>query len=1018
MSANYCLAQEHRFANISFNEGLSSPIVYSVLQDDLGFMWFATQDGGLNRFDGKNMVAFQHDPGNPNSIASNNISDIIKDENGVLWIATWGEGLDAFTPKSGTFVHFKHDKSDASSISDNRVQEILQDSKGDLWLTTFNGGLNKFNRQTGTFTRFMHDPNDPLSLSNQRARSIAEDKDGNIWVSTSNGLNKLDQETKEFTRYFHDALDTHSISGNIVYELATDAKGNLWIGTDKGVDRYVSESNSFEHLTDEKGQLLGEISTIFEDHEGYLWLGTFSNGIKKFDLQYNRIVSSLKHDPRDMRSLSNNDIRKIFEDSSHNLWIGTKGGGVSRLDNKPNKFQHIISYDSPENTSATNTINAIFKDKQGRLWLGTNNGLYWFDNQQLKLTPYGQSNNISSKQITVILQDRSGFIWIGTESGGLNKLNPDTGENTVFRFDSNDEKSISDDYVISLLEDHKGNIWIGTYRNGLNRYNPKTNSFKRFYHDKSDPSTINHNEVSVIFEDKDNTLWIGTAEGISVYQPNTDTFQKFRLVNENNNRLGGKWIYAMLQGIDGELWVGTKDRGLIRINKGAKELEFYTTDSGLPTNIINNLVQDSNGHLWISSIYGVIRFDPKTNISTQFDLDDGLQGKEFLARSSFIDEEGVIYFGGRNGFNIFNPLHIEMNQHKVKVALIRLEQSGVPFIVSAKTPYFEQLVLPYYDNFVSFEFVGLEFTSPEKIQYAYKMEGLDRSWHESGQNGLARYTNLAPGRYVFTVKAANNDDYWTNNALQIPVRVTTPPWKQWWAYITYLSIFVMLIYGVVWFRTIKLSKALIEQGHIKQLLEQSVYDRTQELELANEKLSKITVTDGLTGIPNRRYFDQQIAKEWIRHIRNKQPLTLIMIDIDFFKLYNDLYGHQAGDNCLILVARELAKVSHRSSDSAARYGGEEFVIILPNTDNEGAISVAEEARLAIENLRITHPKSTVSDVVTVSVGTATIIPNNDLSLDVLVSLADVALYKSKENGRNRVTSTDKQSNDISTTPLL
>ncbi len=175
----------------------------------------------------------------------------------------------------------------------------------------------------------------------------------------------------------------------------------------------------------------------------------------------------------------------------------------------------------------------------------------------------------------------------------------------------------------------------------------------------------------------------------------------------------------------------------------------------------------------------------------------------------------------------------------------------------------------------------------------------------------------------------------------------------------------------------------------------------QELKKANERLKMLSVIDGLTQIPNRRRFDEYLESEWLRHSREKQPMSVILCDIDFFKLYNDNYGHQAGDDCLQKVAAAIDECAGRSSDLAARYGGEEFAIILPNTDAEGALEVSEQVRQKIESLRLAHEKSKINDVVTLSLGVATMVPSGDAAADVVVALADEGLYEAKESGRNR-----------------
>jgi diguanylate cyclase (GGDEF)-like protein len=188
--------------------------------------------------------------------------------------------------------------------------------------------------------------------------------------------------------------------------------------------------------------------------------------------------------------------------------------------------------------------------------------------------------------------------------------------------------------------------------------------------------------------------------------------------------------------------------------------------------------------------------------------------------------------------------------------------------------------------------------------------------------------------------------------------------------------------------------------------EQELLKLTQRLEELNQMLQRLSSLDGLTGVANRRHFDLVLKQEWRRAIRDATPLSLILIDVDFFKAYNDTYGHQMGDECLKRVADSLKGVLKRPTDLIARYGGEEFVVLLPKTDIEGASALAEEMRTAVEALRITHARSQVTDRVTISLGVATIVPNRDSSSTELITEADQALYGAKQGGRNRVKSSN------------
>jgi diguanylate cyclase (GGDEF)-like protein len=197
-------------------------------------------------------------------------------------------------------------------------------------------------------------------------------------------------------------------------------------------------------------------------------------------------------------------------------------------------------------------------------------------------------------------------------------------------------------------------------------------------------------------------------------------------------------------------------------------------------------------------------------------------------------------------------------------------------------------------------------------------------------------------------------------------------------------------------------RARVKAGARIVELQQELAARVGELEDLNRQLRGLSSRDGLTGIPNRRHFDAELEKEWRRALRGKALLSLIMVDIDFFKRYNDTYGHLEGDSCLQSVSKTLGGVCRRAGDLVARYGGEEFGALLPSTDLAGAVTVAENMRGAVEALRLPHGSSEASDVVTVSLGAASVVPDATLSPKDLIDASDQALYWAKNEGRNRV----------------
>jgi len=293
-----------------------------------------------------------------------------------------------------------------------------------------------------------------------------------------------------------------------------------------------------------------------------------------------------------------------------------------------------------------------------------------------------------------------------------------------------------------------------------------------------------------------------------------------------------------------------------------------------------------------------------------------------------------------------------------------------------------------------FHYAGLSFVDPDRVSFRYVLEGFDRDWIDAGSRRVAYYTNIPPGRYVFRVRAANNDGVWSER--DAVVRLTLKPHFRQTPWFLGVCAAGLVLAGFGGAR-MRAARARARERD----LERTVAERTLQLEEANSKLQQLSQVDALTGIANRRRFEETLAREWRRAMRDGMPLSLVMIDIDHFKDFNDNLGHQVGDQCLRRVAGEIREALTRPGDVVARYGGEEFGAVLPSTPSRGAFAVAEMLRARVEALGIAHPTA-ATRIVTISAGVATAASGGDSSPEALVAAADEALYRAKRAGRNRV----------------
>ena len=638
-----------------------------------------------------------------------------------------------------------------------------------------------------------------------------------------------------------------------------------------------------------------------------------------------------------------------------------------------------------------------------------NSTVIYAQKESIKFERISLEQGLSQVTVNCMLQDKQGFMWFGTQDG-LNKF--DGYQFTVYRHDPENNASLSNNFIWSIFEDAGGNLWIGTRDGGLNKFDRKTETFSRYQNQADNPKSLSNNSVLSIFEDAGGNLWIGTdGGGLNKFDKKTETFSHHKHQADNPKSLSNNFVYSIFEDAGGNLWIGTRDGGLNKFDRKTETFTSYREKDGLPNDMVYGILEDDRGHLWLSTNKGISKFNPKTNKFTNYDKKDGLQDNEFNLGAYYKDRAGRIYFGGINGFNEFYPESVQDNTYippvvitdfllfnkSVKVGNTKSEK----FQLKQHINFTEEITLDYRDYIFAFEFSALNYRQSKKNQFAYKLEGFDKEWIETDyKHRRATYTNLSNGEYIFRVKASNDDGYWNEEGTSIKVIILPPFWKTWW----FKTFIVLMIFGIA-FSWYKMRIRTIETQ--KKKLEIQVVERTSQLDKANQKLEQLATHDDLTGIANNRRFTKFFNFEWRRCIRYSKPISIVMIDVDDFKAYNDTYGHQAGDKCLREIAQTLKKTVSRPGDLVARYGGEEFVIILSETKSNGAAYVAEKLRAGVDFLGLVHEKSRAADHVTISLGCVTIIPTKENDSSMLIKAADEALYQSKENGRNRVTIANK-----------
>ncbi|MCP4147876.1 MAG: response regulator [bacterium] len=792
-------AQKHylRFEHISIDDGLSQNSIECMLQDDKGYMWFGTLDG-LNRYDGYEIKLYKHEQHRPATLSGNSVMALAIDKDGVMWAGT-NSGLNRYDKESGTFTRFKHESSNLKSISHNKIRVMYRDASGELWIGTPDG-LNKYDGKGG-FTVYRNHLATPSLRGYNYITCIYEDTSNDLWVGNLGGLNRFDKKNGRFTFYRCKAPNTRRLEP--VFCIIEDNSGTLWVGTNSGLNKFDKKNGRFIRYSHPllEGNRINDICT---DQSGVMWIGTANSGLLKFDQTTPQITRYAHHNAAS-NSLSNNYVYKIMEDRSGVLWVGTLNGGLNKYDLENRRFR-LYRHDASDNYSLNNDCaGSVLEDSAGTLWVGTDTGLNKFHRKTGSATLYkndpSNPRSITGGTVTYIYEDTTATLWVGTMEG-LNQYHPKQENFKRYLYEPTEPHSISSNAVSGILEDRSGTLWVGTYNRGLNKLDRDTGRFTRYQFSSQQPHSLPSNSLSPLYEDHFGVLWVGTSLGLSRFNRSEGNFANYLHDDTNPHSISHNDILSICEDVTGTLWFGTSG-GLNTYSRETKRFKAYRIKDGLPNETIYGVLGDKQGNIWMSTNKGLSRLNPKTGTFKNFDAADGLQSNEFNTESYFQNTKGEMFFGGLKGLNSFFPGDIRDNPYLPPVVItdflllnrsVKLKQHDPLSPLEKKIDETGSLTLSYKDYIITFEFAALHFAAPQKNRYAYKLEGLDKEWIETGaRNRRATYTKLPPGNYLFRVRGSNKDGVWNQKGTAIKLKILPPPWKTWWAYLLYILVAVVVL---------------------------------------------------------------------------------------------------------------------------------------------------------------------------------------------------------------------------------
>lgn len=809
------------FRSFEVEDGLSQNMVYSIIQDREGFMWFGTQDG-LNRYDGNTFKIYKKNGDKPGRIGSNGIFSMVQDCNGIIWIGT-ADGVYAYDPLYESF-HRLYNSSSVEEKIEGIVRDLKIDKKDNLWMLLSDKGVCK--RDTsGHLDYFSLESVTEDEALNLRALEV--DNDGNVWIASyHHGLIRLEPSTRNIMRF--NPAENGIGAGMDINEVVFINSETLVLGTvDRGMQSFNINSHAFTPLLekDAEGKPLF-VRRILRSHNGDLWIGAES-GVYIMNPQTKSVVN-LRHIYNDPYSISDNAIHSMCQDREGGIWLGTFFGGVNYFSENYSQFEKFYPLES-SNTISGKSISEFCEDNNGNIWIGTEDAGLNLYNPADGTFRHGfiPANNIHA------LFFNGDELWAGTFSDGLYRINTKSGAVRFYK-GSQSGQSLGSNDIYSIYKDYAGEIWIGTMT-GLYKYNAASDSFSRIQ-----PERIK-SQVNDIAQDYKGLLWFATiGDGVFCYDKYEKQWKHYPNVSGSDDA-AGKFAVCILQDSRNRLWIGTEGSGIVQYDREDDSfIRVYTTSDGLPNDVIYRLVEDNRGEIWGSTNKGLFKLDTRTDGITVYTHANGLLGDQFNYKSGMRSANGKLYFGGVKGFISFFPDLLRPNDivppviiNSLQIYNREVEIGGKRSPLSTSVTHTENIELPYSASIFSIGFSVLSYVSPGGNRYAYKLEGWDKEWVYGGNDPhRVSYSNLRPGEYVFRVKASNSDGLWNEAGAVLNIKILPPFYRTVWAYMAYALLVVIVV-----LTSIKIYLRKIEK---RNLILQREFEDNKEKELYNAKFEFFT----------------------------------------------------------------------------------------------------------------------------------------------------------------------------------
>ena len=867
-------AQVPAFKYITSEDGISQSEVYCFLQDSKGYMWIGSLDG-LNRYDGYTIETFKMSEEDPNGLMHNTIYSLAEDKFGRIWIGTGG-GLNMYDPVREQMLEMP------SFYSGKQINilDLFADDRN-LWIGTSRGlfrmtlPVNQIDekrlKNLSEKTKSVELEINGIPHISTTVTNILKSSDGRIWVGTPNGPGCFDYDPDRKEHYHFYKIPEELSKINSILSLAEDRNNNIWIGTgNSGLYRYNRSSDELSSFLTDTPNSLNNIKSIIIDKQGDLWVGSTMDGIIQIEadqlLENVPQMQVIRNNEFLDGSINSNLIRSLYVSKEGIVWIGTIGKGINFYNPTENGFSlHRIP---PEKGSgeSNNFIRAIYPVAEKFVWLGLHSsGLYKYDVERDRYTHMGRGLSYTVFDVQPIDKDH---IWLATGRGALlartNRQDLDI-LNTVNFTVPND---VSPNTASLNIERCTESVFYAGFLTGIKRleldenYNVQSSSYNEY----SELPIQTKNVRVLCYDSLTNVLWAG-SEGFGLSQIfldenlYPDRIQTYHHIHGDSTSLSSNYIRSISLDRDRNLWIGTYDglnQGKANDAEASYTFKRWKMDDGLPSNMIQSIEEDSDGNLWIGTNGGLSKYVMDEDRFFNYQIYDGLQSNEFSEHTSFFSDNGKMYFGGINGFNVFDPRHINSSPTfpVVKITGFYLRNQQIKaqeevnnhILLERSIDYSDSIILRPGENDLRFDFSAMNYSNPQKIIYMYKLEGYDRDWIiRDGHERYANYTNLPYGKYQFKVKASNTKGLWNENSTTLYIQIKKPYALRWWAFSIYMLIFLLGIWYFTRYSIIKITtkrRLVLDNEHNQRLHELDMLRTRFFVNISHDLRTPLTLISG------------------------------------------------------------------------------------------------------------------------------------------------------------------------------